>query len=57
MKIVAVALVAAIGVCAVGITAHLTGSGLAIARVDAAVPIIRAGKPVVYTRTGESTIR
>jgi hypothetical protein len=56
-KIVAVALVAAIGVVAVGVTAHLTGSGLAIARIDANVPIIRAGKPAVYTRTDDSAIR
>jgi hypothetical protein len=56
-KIVAVALIAAIGVVAVGITAHVAGTGIAISRIDANVPIIRAGKPAVFTRTEVPTIR
>jgi predicted metal-dependent phosphoesterase TrpH len=57
LKIVAVALAAAIGVVAVGITAHVTGTGIATARIDATVPILKAGQPAVYTRSDNSTIR
>jgi hypothetical protein len=56
-KIVAVALIAAIGVVAVGITAHVAGTGIALSRIDANVPIIRAGKPAVFTRSEVPTIR
>jgi hypothetical protein len=57
MKIVAVALVAAIGVVAAGITAHLAGIGIASARIDANLPVLRASKAVVYTRSDNSAIR
>jgi hypothetical protein len=57
VKIVAVALVAAIGLVAVGITAHLAGTGMANARIDANGLVVRAAKPVVYTRSDNSAIR
>ncbi len=57
LKIVAVALMAAIGVVGVGITAHLSGTGLALAGIDAAAPVLKAGKPAVYTRSDNSAIR
>jgi hypothetical protein len=57
MKIVAVALVAAIGIVAMGITAHVAGPGIASARTVTDPPVVRAGKPVVYTRSDASAIR
>jgi hypothetical protein len=57
LKIVTVALMAAIGVVGCGIAAHVAGTGIATARLDATVPVLKAGKPAVYTRTDNSTIR
>jgi hypothetical protein len=57
LKIVAVALVAAIGIVAMGITAHVAGPGIASARADTDRAVVHAGKPVVYTRSDASAIR
>jgi hypothetical protein len=57
LKIVAVALVAAIGVVAAGIAAHVTRDS-ATARIEANAPIVvKAGKPAAYTRNDTPTVR
>jgi len=56
MKIVAIALVAAIGVVAVGISTHVAGTSVANAGIDTTAPVLHAGKPVAYTRSDVSSI-
>jgi hypothetical protein len=57
LKIVAVALVAAIVVVTASITAHLTRDS-ATARIEANAPIIvKAGKPATYTHNDTATVR
>jgi hypothetical protein len=55
LKIVTVALIAAIAVVAVGITAHVSQGG---ATADAKSSlIVKAGKPATFTRSDSSTVR
>lgn len=56
LKIVVVALVAAIGVAGLGISARLSDDGLTqTARLSG--PAVKANKAVVMTSSGQSTIR
>jgi hypothetical protein len=55
LKIVAVSLVAAIMVVAVGITARPTVGDSVTARLKADAPIVQAGKPLAVT-LGEGTL-
>jgi DUF1009 family protein len=57
LKIVVVALVAAILVVAVGITARVTAMDTETARVRTEGVVVKAGKPASYTRTDKPTIR
>jgi DUF1009 family protein len=57
LKIVVVALVAAILVVAVGITARVTAMDTETARVRTEGVVVKAGKPASYTRTDNPTIR
>jgi hypothetical protein len=61
LKIVVVALVAAITVVIVGISARVASSGVELAGVapasTAKVGIVRADKPVVWTARDDSAIR
>ena len=60
VKIVVVALVAAIMVVSVGIAARLSTSGLELAGVNPSpvtAGVVKASKPVVWTDRGESTVR
>jgi hypothetical protein len=56
LKIVVVALVAAIGVAGVGISVRLSGDGLT-QTARAAGPAIKANKAVVLTSSDQSAIR
>jgi hypothetical protein len=56
LKIVIIALVAAIAVVAVGVTARVNEAGTATARIQDA-PVVKAGKPATYTRSDDSAIR
>jgi hypothetical protein len=56
LKIVAVALVAAILVVSIGITAHLM-SAETTAAVRSSGPVLRAGKPATYTDRDAPFIR
>jgi hypothetical protein len=49
LKIVSLALIAAIAVVVVGISAHVDGS--VDARIETGGPVLKAGKSVTYTRT------
>ena len=55
LKIVIVALVAATAVAGIGITAHVN-TGASFAQVDRA-QIIKAGKPVMVTTSGQAVVR
>jgi hypothetical protein len=55
LKIVVVALVAAVVVVAVGVTARITETGTATARMDA--PVMKAGKPSIVTSRDDAAIR
>jgi hypothetical protein len=61
LKIVVVALVAAIAVVSVGITARLSVSGVTLAGVHDNIPVargvVKADKPVVWTGRDESIVR
>jgi hypothetical protein len=57
IKIVAVSLVAAIAVMAVGISARISDPGAVTARIHADGPVIKAGKPATFTANDTSTIR
>lgn len=57
LKIVALSLIAAIAVVAVGITARITDTGVASARLEAQGPVIKAGKPAAVTVRDGVTIR
>jgi hypothetical protein len=56
-KIVVVALVAAILVVSVGITAHVTRTETETAGVRFDGPVLRAGKPAIYTDRDAPFIR
>jgi hypothetical protein len=57
IKIVAVSLVAAIVVMAVGVSARIADPGAVTARIQADGPVIKAGKPASFTANDISTIR
>jgi hypothetical protein len=57
LKIVVVALVAAIIVVAVGITARFTAMDSETARVRTQSVVVKAGAPAAYTRTDAPSIR
>ena len=57
LKIVAVSLVAAIMVVAVGITARPTVSDTVTARLKADAPILQAGKPIAVTGSDGTLVR
>ena len=57
LKIVVVALIAAIVVVAGGITAHVASVETASVRTGIEGGVVKAGKPATYTRTGNSTVR
>jgi hypothetical protein len=56
LKIVVIALVAAIAVVAVGVTARVNEPGTATARIQDG-PVLKAGKPATYTKSDDSAIR
>ena len=49
LKIVAVSLVAAIAVVLVGVTARVTDTGTASAKLESHGPVLKAGKPATVT--------
>ena len=58
LKVVVVALVAAIVVVAIGITARVTSRDTETARVRTqGVVVVKAGAPVAYTRTETPPVR
>lgn len=57
LKIVAVSLIAAIAVILVGVTARITDTGSATARLEAHGPVLKAGKPSAVTARDGITIR
>jgi hypothetical protein len=57
VKIVVVALVAAIVLVAVGITARVTAMDTETARVRTEGVVVKAGKATTYTKTDSPTIR
>ena len=56
-KIVAVALVSAIVLVMVGITARVSESDTATARFQAEGPVLKAGKPATFTVRDGSTVQ
>jgi len=57
LKVVVVALVAAIVVVAVGITARVTASDSETARIRTQSIVVKAGAPAAYTGTETPSIR
>jgi len=57
LKIVSLALAAAIAVVIIGITARVSENASFAARFEAGVPVLKAGKPAIYTRTETSAVR
>ncbi|MCZ7657760.1 MAG: hypothetical protein M5U07_07835 [Xanthobacteraceae bacterium] len=57
LKIVVVALIAAIVVVGVGVTSHVSNSDSQTAGLEARGPVIKAGKPVAITRRDDAAIR
>jgi hypothetical protein len=57
LKIVVVALMAAIVVVAVGITARVTAMDTETARIRTQGVVVKAGKPAAYSGSETSTIR
>ena len=59
LKIVVVALIAAIAVVSIGITARLSASGVMLAGVHENVPrgVVKADKAVIWTGRGETMVR
>jgi hypothetical protein len=58
LKIVVVALVAAITVVSVGIAARVTGSdGSLTAQAKTDGPVLKAGKPATFTTSDTTTVR
>jgi hypothetical protein len=55
LKVVVVALVAAIAVVAVGISARVDQGPTAIARTQG--PVLKAGQPATFTRSETSAVR
>ena len=57
LKIVAVSLVAAIAVILVGVTARVTDTGTASAKIESHGPVLQAGKPATITSRDGSSIQ
>ena len=57
LKIVAVSLIAAIAVIMIGITARITETGTASAKLEAHGPVLKAGKASTVTFRDGSTIQ
>jgi hypothetical protein len=57
LKIVAVSLVAAIAVILVGVTARVTDTGTASAKIESHGPVLKAGKPATITSRDGSSIQ
>jgi len=57
LKIVAVSLIAAIAVILVGITARITDTGTASAKLETHGPVLKAGKPSTVTARDGSSIQ
>ena len=57
LKIVAVALVSAIVLVMVGITARVVDSDIATARLQTDGPVLKAGKPATFTTRDGTAIR
>jgi hypothetical protein len=59
LKVIVVALIAAISVATIGIAARISNSGVELAGVQAperTAQVVKAGKPVVWTGSGRSTV-
>jgi hypothetical protein len=57
LKIVSLALTAAIAVVVIGITARITDGTSSAARIESGAPVLKAGKPSTYTRTEAPSMR
>jgi hypothetical protein len=57
LKIIVVALVAGTMVAGVGIASRLDSASTATAAVKADKPVLKAGKPVIYTSTETTAVR
>jgi hypothetical protein len=57
LKIVSLALTAAIAVVVIGITARVSDSTSAAARIEIGAPVLKAGNPTTYTRTEAPSVR
>lgn len=57
LKIVAVSLIAAIAVIMVGITARITDTGTASAKLETHGPVLKAGKPSTITARDGSSVQ
>ena len=57
MKIVVVALVGAIAMVAVGITARVTDTSALSAQVRTDGPVLKAGKPATFSRDETTAVR
>jgi hypothetical protein len=57
LKIVAVSLIAAIAVLAVGINARIAETSSVADRIHVDNPVVKAGKPASYTTNDRPTIR
>jgi cytochrome oxidase Cu insertion factor (SCO1/SenC/PrrC family) len=57
LKIVSLALAAALAVVVIGITARVSDNASFAARFETGVPVLKAGGPVTYTRTEAPSVR
>jgi len=57
LKIVSLALTAAIAVVVIGITARITDGTSSAGRIESGAPVLKAGKPTTYTRTEAPSMR
>ena len=57
VKIVVVSLIASIAVVVIGISARGTQTDIPTARFEASAPVVKAGKPLIVTRTDATAIR
>jgi len=57
LKIVSLALTAAIAVVVIGITARLSEDASFAARFETGTPVLKAGQPVTYTRSEVPSVR
>jgi hypothetical protein len=57
LKIVSLALTAAIAVVVIGITARVTENASFAARFETGAPVLKAGTPTTYTRIDAPAVR